>query len=1031
MVSKPTYEELEKVIQGLKLSLKESADQIERFQSLFKNTPIPYQSLDEKGCLLEVNQAWLDTLEYTQQEVIGKSFCNFLSPDTQNHFKHNFPRFKAAGEISGIEFKMAKKDGSYLTVLFTGKIGKDKKGNFKQTHCIFQDITKNRLDQEALRTSESKLHSILNSMEDLVFILDKDNRFVFVFAPEHKLYLMADSFIGKRHCDTMPKHIDELFSAALLKLKKEETAKYEYQLEMSDGLYWYHMTLSPLREGNEYTGVVGVARNITVQKQAEIELQEKELKLRLLADYAYDWEYWLGVDGNYIYISPSCERITGYKPEEFISNPELLFKIVRPDYAEKAHNHYYDENNKDTPIFSIEFPIISKDGKEVWLEHNCSPVFDGQGNYAGRRGNNRDITSRVTAENKLKSVYQLYETIVESSPVGIGIYNSKGDCVATNEQAAVVTGGTKIQVLQQNYHHLDSWKNSGLYEIALTSIKEKITKRHEISIVSSFGKYLVLDIHIVPTTIADEPHLLILFDDITQRKLSDEKIMQLGHIFDWSLNEIYQFDSETLKFIMVNRSAQSNLGYTMEEFQNLTPLDLKPEFTIESFKKITESLIKKEKKKVVFETVHKRKDQSVYPVEVHLQLQEYDHKKLFTAIIIDITERKQEEKEKIKIEAQYRQAQKMESVGRLAGGVAHDFNNALSVIQGFTELVLDDTDPKGQMHEDLNEIHMAANRAADITRQLLAFARKQTISPLVLDLNENVESMLKMLRRLIGEDIDLAWLPGVNLWSVEMDPTQIDQILANLCVNARDAIEGVGKLTIESENITLTNDYCINHTGFVPGEFVKLSVSDNGCGMNKEVLDNIFEPFFTTKEVGKGTGLGLATVYGIVKQNNGFINVYSEPDIGTTIKIYLPMHETENVEDHKESIEELPISEGETVLVVEDDPAILNIMKKILEKLGYTVLISSAPEKTKGIVKEYTSKIHLLITDVIMPKMNGRDLAEQLQSDYPDLKCIFMSGYTADAIVNKEILDEKVNFIQKPFSRMDLAEIVRKVLDEN
>jgi CheY-like chemotaxis protein len=211
----------------------------------------------------------------------------------------------------------------------------------------------------------------------------------------------------------------------------------------------------------------------------------------------------------------------------------------------------------------------------------------------------------------------------------------------------------------------------------------------------------------------------------------------------------------------------------------------------------------------------------------------------------------------------------------------------------------------------------------------------------------------------------------------------------------------------------------------------RLSVSDNGCGMNKEVLDNIFEPFFTTKDVGKGTGLGLATVYGIVKQNNGFINVYSEPDIGTTIKIYLPTHGIKAVEDHKEKIEEFPISKGETVLVVEDDPSILNIMQKILEHLGYSVLTSSAPEKTKNIVKEYTSTIHLLITDVIMPKMNGRDLAEQLQTDYPDLKCIFMSGYTADAIVNQEILDKKVNFIQKPFSRIELAEIVRKVLDEN
>lgn len=404
-------------------------------------------------------------------------------------------------------------------------------------------------------------------------------------------------------------------------------------------------------------------------------------------------------------------------------------------------------------------------------------------------------------------------------------------------------------------------------------------------------------------------------------------------------------------------------------------------------------------------------------------------------VIVDligrIIERKNAEDNNKKLESQLQQAQKMESVGRLAGGVAHDFNNALSVIISTTELALDDVDPTGQLHEDLNEIFMAGKRAADITRQLLAFARKQTIAPKILDLNESVKSMLKMLRRLIGEDIDLIWMPGKTLWSVKMDPSQIDQILANLCVNARDAIEGVGKLTIELRNVTFTEDYSADYEGFVQGEFVQLTVSDNGCGMNKEILSKIFEPFFTTKDVDKGTGLGLAMVYGIVKQNNGFINVYSEPDKGTSIKIYLTKHEDKAVEIHKESHEEIPTSQGETILVVEDDPPILKIMQKILEGLGYTVLTSGAPEKTMDIVKEYTGKIHLLITDVIMPKMNGIDLVEQLQPICPDFKYIFMSGYTADAIVTQGVLDKGVNFIQKPFSRRDLAEIVRKVLDEN
>jgi signal transduction histidine kinase/CheY-like chemotaxis protein len=381
-------------------------------------------------------------------------------------------------------------------------------------------------------------------------------------------------------------------------------------------------------------------------------------------------------------------------------------------------------------------------------------------------------------------------------------------------------------------------------------------------------------------------------------------------------------------------------------------------------------------------------------------------------------------------EAQLIQAQKMESVGRLAGGVAHDYNNALSVIMGFTELAMIDVDPTGKLHAHLNQILTAGRRAADITRQLLAFARKQTISPILLDLNNNVVSMLKMLRRLLGEDIDLVWLPGTGLGNVKMDPSQIDQILANLCVNARDAIEGVGRITIETDTKIFDEAYCADNPGFVPGEFVLLSVSDNGCGMDKEILNNIFEPFFTTKDVDKGTGLGLAMVYGIVKQNNGFINIYSEPDKGTTIKIYLPGQKAKTVDMGEESIIEVLPGRGETILLVEDDLPILQLTETILSGLGYAVLAAGTPGEALKLAREYADDIHLLLTDVIMPEMNGRELAERLQSFNPNLLWMFMSGYTANAIAHHGVLDKGVHFIQKPFSKKDLAKIVRKALDE-
>ncbi len=394
-----------------------------------------------------------------------------------------------------------------------------------------------------------------------------------------------------------------------------------------------------------------------------------------------------------------------------------------------------------------------------------------------------------------------------------------------------------------------------------------------------------------------------------------------------------------------------------------------------------------------------------------------------------ITERKQAEEEKARLEEQCRQAQKMESVGRLAGGVAHDFNNMLSVILGHAEIAMQEMDSSSQLYEDLQGIQMAALRSADLTRQLLAFARKQTVSPRVLDLNETVSGMLKMVQRLIGEGIDLLFKPGDGVWQIMIDPTQIDQLLANLCVNARDAIDGVGKITIETENVSLDREYCDHHSECIPGDFVKLSVSDNGCGMSPDILSNIFEPFYTTKEVGEGTGLGLATVYGIVKQSKGFITAYSEPEHGTTFRIFLPGQNELTEEIKMRSVEKPATGGTETVLLVEDEVAILNIGKIILGNLGYTVLVAATPAEAITIAGDFEDEIDLLVTDVIMPEMNGLDLAKELLGLYPEMKQLFISGYTANVLAHHDVHNENINFMQKPFSQREIATKVREALD--
>jgi signal transduction histidine kinase len=380
---------------------------------------------------------------------------------------------------------------------------------------------------------------------------------------------------------------------------------------------------------------------------------------------------------------------------------------------------------------------------------------------------------------------------------------------------------------------------------------------------------------------------------------------------------------------------------------------------------------------------------------------------------------------------QLMQAQKLESVGRLAGGVAHDFNNMLGVILGHTELALGQVDPAQPLHGDLEEIQQAAQRSTGLTRQLLAFARKQTIAPKVLDLNESITGMLKMLQRLIGEDIDLRWRPEAGLWPVRVDPSQLDQILANLCVNARDAITDVGKVTIETANGVFDAAYSAARAGFVPGEYVRIAVSDDGCGMDEETLAHIFEPFFTTKSVGTGTGLGLATVYGIVKQNGGFIYVYSEPGQGTTFTIYLPRHAGKAEAARTDGVAE-PLARGhETILLVEDERAILEMTKEMLERQGYVVLAAGTPGAAIRLAKAYPGEIHLLMTDVVMPEMNGGDLATNLLALQPHLKRLFMSGYTSDVIAHRGVLHEGVQFIEKPFSMKGLAAKVREALESN
>ncbi len=513
--------------------------------------------------------------------------------------------------------------------------------------------------------------------------------------------------------------------------------------------------------------------------------------------------------------------------------------------------------------------------------------------------------------------------------------------------------------------------------------------------------------------------IVAVYEDATERKLAEialqESETRYRALHEASHGGIAVHDRGHI--LECNQGLSEITGYAREELIGMDGLLL----IAPSSRDVVRARIA-EGYELSYDVDGQRKSGEVYPVRLTGRKIPYKGKMVRSVEFRDMTEQ-------VRTNAMLQHAQKMESIGRLAGGVAHDFNNMLGVILGRVDMAIDQVDKDGSLHHHLQEIRSATVRSAELTGQLLAFARRQTASPLVLNLNEAVEKTLQLLRRLIGEDIELIWKPAADAGMIWMDPSQLDQILANLCVNARDAIGTTGRIIIESSSVDVDDEWCERNGEAIPGPYVLLSVGDTGCGIDRSIMPNLFEPFFTTKAQGKGTGLGLSTVWGIVRQNGGFINVYSEPGQGAVFRVYLPRRsESPSAPLLPASVER--ISRGhETILLVEDEPAILRMAEMMLARRGYRVLTASLPEEAIRLAREFQGDIHLLVTDVIMPGMNGRELARHLQTVYPSIRCLFMSGYTADVISHQGVLDEQVQFIQKPFSSRDLARKVREALE--
>ena len=645
------------------------------------------------------------------------------------------------------------------------------------------------------------------------------------------------------------------------------------------------------------------------------------------------------------------------------------------------------------------------------------------------KGRNTDLKLIATLR---KSKEFEYKTLTQASLDGFWISEVSGRILDTNDAFRKMLGYTKEELLGLTVTGIEACEAPDTVAAHAGLTKEAGSNRFISRLRRKNGT--IMDVEISAQYVSEPDECFFVFvRDITQRKRWEQQLQasrkQYCDLVEGTNDLITKVDKDG-RFLFVNHAAREIYGLAPEQCIGLTAFDFVHPEDKEATAAAFDRWLKSGEITFTLENRQLAVDgrEHLMAWSIRAETDENGSTVGFASSARDVTYRRKAEEERAKLESQLLQAMKMESVGSLAGGVAHDFNNKLTVIIGHACLALTETDPD-RMRGNLEEIRKAAEQSADLTRQLLAFARKQTIAPKLLDLNETVPGMLKMLNRLIGEDIDLVWRPSAAPWLLKFDPSQIDQILANLCVNARDSITAGGRISIEIENRVIDEDYCAQSPDALPGEYVCLVVGDNGCGMDQGTLARIFEPYFTTKETGKGTGLGLAMVYGIVKQNKGFIKVYSKPGVGTRFAIHLPRHAGDLAQEPKDDTAPPAPHGRETILLVEDELAILEIVTTILTRQGYTVLQANTPTQAVLLAKEHVGPINLLVTDVIMPEINGRELADELHSLNPQLKCLFMSGYTADAIAVHGVLEEGVNFIQKPFSLPDLASAVRDVLD--
>jgi len=966
--------------------------------------------LDKESRLTYVNGRMCELLGYAGDELVGASLFDFIHPVDHPAVRRGKTR-REGGQQDSYEVRLLRRDGSVLHSILSCSPILNSCGEYAGVLGMLSDLTAWKQAEAALREREEHLRLLLEQVPCVLWSTDTKLQFTLGGGT-----VLAELGLGE-HQDANLSLVelfgtdDPHFPPIGAHLRALQGERSSFELESRGKVF--QTCVEPLRAiDGSIMGASGVALDVTALKQHEAELAEAARRVTTILESITDAFFAVDREWRFTYVNQEAERLLRRSRTELIGEnlwSEFSEAIPLPFYAE-----YHRALQESVPVHFEEFyPPLS-----IWVEVHTYPTPEGLAVYF------RDVTQRRAAQEALRASEERFRSFFAQAAVGVAVFDLQGRPVEANPALERLLGYSVTELRQMTLPaltHTEGQRQNWEFFQELVAGKRRQYEL-ETRFVRKDGQIIWGRLIGSVMEGPDGTPLLIsgLLEDLTRRKQAEA---ERDRLFECSLDMFCVADlGGYLK--RINPAFARTLGYTEADLVARNFLELvHPDDLAATQTELTK--LATGLPTLYFENRCRSKDGdyrwlawNTFPdVEQSLTY----------AVARDMTPLKEAEASFQQVQEQLHQAQKMEAIGRLAGGVAHDFNNMLSVINGYSELLLMRLPSDSQWRELIEQIHLAGCRSSDLTRQLLVFSRNQLLQPRILDLNQTLRGAEKLLRRLIGEDIEMMTVTDPTLGMIQADPGQMEQVLLNLAVNARDAMPMGGKLLILTGNVEL-NASRARQVGVCPGSYILLQVQDTGSGIAPEVLPHIFEPFFTTKGVGEGTGLGLATAYGIVKQSGGVIEVGSIPGEGTTFAIYLP-----RIAEHCTLSFELPPTDcpsgSETILLVEDEPQVRAMVRNLLADYGYGVLEAPNGEDALRLAASHAGKIDLLLTDVVMPRMSGHELAEQVRRLWPETQVLFMTGYTDDAMVRYGLADAKIALLQKPFTPLTLAQQIRRVLD--